>query len=246
MSLIGVCAGKGAPGCTFVSINLAMALADNQRRVLLLDLDPDGGDLSAYLGLDPHSGMHLLPQTPGPCLESLNREGEPRGNVLCVGGFPRSADRNPELIEGILASTGGAGQSAVADLGRVRSDTAALFHSPDLILIVARPRLVSVHGARRAIQDLQDAGVASSRIYAVITGWERQSPADLAESAAALPVRTLGAIPLDRKSVRRAESSQRALEKGAAHKAFQALASEVARTLAAQPANQRRASRILR
>ncbi|CAN5857165.1 hypothetical protein BH23PLA1_BH23PLA1_14950 [soil metagenome] len=246
MSLVAVGAGKGAPGCSFVSINLATALADNGPRILLLDLDPHGGDLAAYLNLDPRKGMNLLARTSAPFLEAINREGELRRNVLCVGGFPRSADSSRELIEATLAAARGAGQTVVADLGRVGSGTGPLLSSADLVLIVVRPGLVAVHGARRAIQDLQDAGVPSSRIHAVVNGWERQRPADLAESAAALPVQTLGAIPLDRKAARRSETSQTPVDKGAALKAFRALASEVARVLACQPADQRRASRILR
>jgi Mrp family chromosome partitioning ATPase len=199
VSLVAVGAGKGAPGCSFVSINLATALAATGPRVLLLDLDPHGGDLTAYLNLDPRKGMNLLARTSLPFLEALNREAELRQNVLCVGGFPRAADSDHELIEATLAVARGAGQTVVADLGRVGSGTAPHFSSADLVLIVVRPGLVAVHGARRAIQDLQDAGIPSGRIHAVINGWERQRPADLAESDAALPVRTLGAIPLDRK-----------------------------------------------
>ncbi len=246
MSLVAVGAGKGSPGCSFVSINLATALAETGPQVLLLDLDPHGGDLAAYLNLDPRKGINLLARSTAPFLEALNREGELRRNVLCVGGFPRSADGNPDLIETTLAAARGAGQNVITDLGRVGSGTAPLFSSADLVLVVVRPGLVAVHGARRAIQDLQDAGIASSRIHAVVNGWERQRPADLAESAAALPVRTLGAIPLDRKAARRSETAQTPVDKGAALKAFRALASEVARVLASQPTDQRRASRILR
>lgn len=246
MSLVAVGAGKGSPGCSFVSINLATALAETGPQVLLLDLDPYGGDLAAYLNLDPRKGIHLLARSTSPFLEALSREGELRRNVLCVSGFPRSADGNPELIETTLAAARGTGQNVITDLGRVGSGTAPLFSSADLVLVVVRPGLVAVHGARRAIQDLQDAGIASSRIHAVVNGWERQRPADLAESAAALPVRTLGAIPLDRRAARRSETAQTPIDKGAALNAFRAFASEVARVLASQPTDQRRASRILR
>ena len=52
MSAIAVCSGKGSPGTTFVAVNLAAASARAGEQVLLLDLDPAGGDL-CYLGLDP-------------------------------------------------------------------------------------------------------------------------------------------------------------------------------------------------
>lgn len=56
MNTIGVCSGKGSPGATFVAVNLAASLLAEDRDVLLIDLDPNGGDIAGYLGLDPRNG----------------------------------------------------------------------------------------------------------------------------------------------------------------------------------------------
>jgi MinD-like ATPase involved in chromosome partitioning or flagellar assembly len=48
-----VASGKGSPGATFVAVNLTAALARAKQDAVLLDLDPAGGDLCCYLGLDP-------------------------------------------------------------------------------------------------------------------------------------------------------------------------------------------------
>lgn len=237
MSLVAVGCGKGSPGCTFVSINLAAALSSLGQQVLLMDVDPHGGDLTAYLGLDPRRGLHPLVRMHGvPGSEALLKEADPRGDrVLCVGGFPRSGDVDVDVIPQILEAAVDTGQTVVADLGRITFETAGAFSPADLTLIAVRPDLIGVYGTQRAIDDLQRGGIPPSKIAAVITGWDRRRPGDLAESAKALKVRAIGSIPLDRRQARKALAAQRPLQQGPGVKAFYSLASEVSRLLARTP-----------
>lgn len=234
MSLVAVCCGKGSPGCTFVSVNLASALSDDE--VLLIDLDPQGGDLVAYLGLDPGRGLHPLTQVEGsPTPQALLKEAECRGPLMCLGGFPRSDEANFDVLSEVLLAAAATGCTVIADLGRVGLSTAQLLTAADLVLLTARPDLVGVYGARRAIDNLRRFGV-DARLTAVISGWERRRPADLAEATEALGIPVIGAIPLDPNEARRALNAQRPLERGPAAKAFAALASEVTGLLASRPA----------
>jgi MinD-like ATPase involved in chromosome partitioning or flagellar assembly len=241
LSLVAVGSGKGSPGCTFVSINLAASLSSLGQHVLLMDVDPHGGDLTAYLGLDPRRGLHPLTRMHGANgSEALLKEADPRGErVLCLGGFPRSGDVDLEVIPVILESAVATGRTVVADLGRVNFESAGVFSSADLILIAVRPDLIGVYGAQRAIDDLHQAGIPPAKIAAVITGWEHQRPADLAESAKALKARAVGAIPLDRRHARKALAAQQPLHQGPAVKAFYSLASEVSRILARTPTSRK-------
>lgn len=66
MTTIAVTSGKGSPGATFVAVNLAGAFARLGRDVALVDLDMSGGDIGAYLGLDPRKGLHALSLITGP------------------------------------------------------------------------------------------------------------------------------------------------------------------------------------
>lgn len=52
-TVIGVYSPKAGTGCTFLSVNLAAALAKAGKRVLLMDMDLMFGDACAYLGITP-------------------------------------------------------------------------------------------------------------------------------------------------------------------------------------------------
>ena len=49
MRLVAVTGGKGGPGATTLAVGLAGAWAAAGQSVLLVDLDPAGGDVAAHL-----------------------------------------------------------------------------------------------------------------------------------------------------------------------------------------------------
>ena len=82
MSAVVVCSGKGSPGATFVAANLAAALSRvKEEEPLLLDLDPAGGDLCCYLGLDRYPGRNVSPHMRTVTLKRLMDMGY--GDRLC-------------------------------------------------------------------------------------------------------------------------------------------------------------------
>ena len=166
MSAIVVCSGKGSPGATFVSVNLAAGLARAGEEVLLLDLDPAGGDLCSYLGLDPRQGLYPLLRMEGSLSGSarLLAEAEERSGFLGVCGFPEPSDlASADVLAEALAAGRKSGRTVIADIGRVCKTNAPLAAEGELVILVVRADLVSVLGAQRALRQLEAAGAHRER-----------------------------------------------------------------------------------
>lgn len=230
MSVVSVCSGKGSPGATFCGINIAAALARAGEDVLLLDLDPAGGDVAAYLGLDTRRGLYpLLRMDNGlPEPEALVAEAEERAGFWAVCGFPEPSALSASVD--LLARTieeAAADRMVVCDLGRVTEQSALVAARSDLVLLVVRPDLVSVLGAERALRRLELAGVERERIDVVVSCAERRRPADLAQVAGALGLDVISSTPINRRAARRALTSQMPVSKGPLARGFRLLASSV-------------------
>lgn len=230
MSTIALCSGKGAPGTTFCAINVASALRRSGADVLLLDLDPAGGDIAAYLGLDTRRGLYpLLRMDAGvPEPAALLAESEERAGVRVVCGFPETSalSRNVDLL-GASVKRAGEDRSVVCDLGRVTDAGARIAARADLVVVVVRPDLVSVLGAERAVRGLVSEGVARDRICALVSGVERRRPADVSEVRTALDLEVIGSVSLHRPSARKSLLSQMPVAKGPLMRAFDVLAATV-------------------
>jgi MinD-like ATPase involved in chromosome partitioning or flagellar assembly len=231
VSAIAICSGKGSPGATFVAVNLAVAMARTHERVMLVDLDPSGGDIAAYLGLDPHRGLYPLLRMDRsvPEATAIAGEAEERFRVLAVGGFPveassESRDSLPDVMKQLREWDG----ELVVDLGRVTASTVQIAADADLVLVVARPDLVSVLGAERAMRALRDGGIAREGLKVIVSGADRRRPADVAEIATALRADVLAPLPFDRRAARRSLVAQTPVAKGRLVKAFGTLASTIA------------------
>lgn len=230
MSVVAVCSGKGAPGTTFAAINLAAAMASASDDVLLIDLDPAGGDVAAYLGLDTRRGIYpLLRMNNGlPEPTSLLAEAEDRGGMRAVCGFPEASvlSASVDLLSGSVKHAGET-RTVVCDLGRVTAEGARVAARADLVLLVVRPDLVSVLGAERALRRLESEGVTRDRITVLVACAERRRPADLGEVSGALGLEVIASIPIHRRSARTAMLSQMPIAKGPLVRAFAALATGV-------------------
>lgn len=249
MSAIVVCSGKGSPGATFVAVNLADALARADGDTILLDLDPAGGDVCCYLGLDPRRGLYPLLRMEGgvPGRGRLLDEAEERSGVHVIGGFPDSSDlATRDVLRAAVRAAEGQDRTVVADIGRVSRTNAPVAAEAAIVLLVLRADLVSVLGAERALRHLDAAGVSRDRIRVVVCGHERRRPADLVEVGEALRLPVVAAVPFDRRGARRALLVQRPASSRRLVRAFDALSKAARRAVASHvPDGQRAPKREL-
>jgi len=235
LSAVVVCSGKGSPGATFVAANLAAGLSRAKEEVLILDLDPAGGDLCCYLGLDPRRGLYPLLRMEGHISGTarLLAEAEERSGFHVIAGMPESSDlASPGILAEALDAASAPGRIVIADIGRVFETNATVAAKAELVLLVVRADLTSVLGAERALRHLEGAGTRRDRIAAVVSGHERRRPADLAECAEALRLPVLGAVQLDRRGARKALVSQTPAASRRLRRAFDALSAAARRRIA--------------
>lgn len=114
--LVAVASGKGGVGKTFLAVNLSMALAEQQQRPLLVDLDWGLANVDVALGLAPHRHMgHVLRGectledvllTHGDLLLAPNGcgEGPPAGNNADREAALLAQARSPHLRQDITVA----------------------------------------------------------------------------------------------------------------------------------------------
>lgn len=220
--IVAVTGGKGGAGATVLAINLARAWADSGRPTLLLDLDPLGGDVAAYLdpeNLDPRRG--LLPllklSTGAPTAEALGHETqEVRPNLSVLLGILRPA---PELLDGraseLVRTARTLAEHVVVDIGVAIPGSPSLqaLHTADRVLLAARPDLQGALATERVFAVMPD----DIRTTLVATRVRRRKIADVAELSEALGRRVTLTTPEDHRNAssprRQRRRMRRALER---------------------------------
>ena len=112
MRLVAVTGGKGGPGATTLAVGLAGAWAAAGQSVLLVDLDPAGGDVAAHLpvadvrrGVAPLLGSPGVPPGPAAVLAEVAQVNQRLGLLAGLArpdaaGLVRAGDRVAVVASG--------------------------------------------------------------------------------------------------------------------------------------------------
>lgn len=215
MTLVAITAGKAAPGATTTTLALALAW---RRPVLVIDADPDGGDivpgllpgrastdrglLSWSVATRRHSALQAatamsehvlaLPEAEHvwllPGVQSLAQSAQFSG---ASGGWERLA----RVVERIPGSTG---RDVLVDTGRLGERTCwPVLTAAERVVVVSGRSARSIQGARNAALTLQRRLGDLDQVVLLAVG---EGPYEASEIARALDVRSIGALPQDRRA----------------------------------------------
>jgi hypothetical protein len=150
--VVGVAAAR-TPGATLSAVYVTDALARAGERALLVELDPAGGSLAAWLQPAAGSGLGrsaiVAGTAPGP--GALAEEIHRVGALAAIPGV-HPLDRVRPDPAAVIASAGQLADWLVLDLGRVPGEAMDIARACGTLLLVVRPDRVSTVAARLAMR----------------------------------------------------------------------------------------------
>jgi pilus assembly protein CpaE len=243
---------RGGAGKSSLALNLAALVAADGRRVLLLDLDLQFGDLALMAGLEPDKSIFDLVMA--------HRELDPDAlagyvSVHDCGLHVLPAPLRPEdaelITEERLASVFAVAKEAY-DV--VVVDTPAVFHGPvlatldrtDALLLVATPDVPSAKNVKLALQTLDLLHFPAERRNVVINRSGSKESLRVSELERALDFKVRFEVPADREvtqSVNRGIPLAVSTPRSPVVKALAEIAEQLLPASPAAPARRRRLSR---
>ena len=203
--LISLISAHGAPGVSTAAAALAAVGAEERagtgraQMLDLVELDPAGGDLEAFTGVNGESGLLRAASDPRPeALAECAIEAPPGvRSLLAPTSAPEANSTILAAVEGWGATFSTVGGLVVADCGRWEKahPAAGRLAGSDLVAAVCRPDPRGVEHVRHVINDVR--AIVWPAPLAVVTIGDR--PYGLAEVAAALGLAPGGTLAWDPK-----------------------------------------------
>ncbi|MEE8483357.1 MAG: MinD/ParA family protein [Nitrospinota bacterium] len=151
MFTVTVASGKGGVGKSTISLNLAIALAQRKRRVILLDGDLGLGNINVMLGIRPEKDLANV--IDGDCsIEEAIMKGPWGISILPAGsGYEDMADLGEEgrgrLLSALRALSKYADALVIDSGAGIGANVLNLALAADIILVVITPDVVSLTDA---------------------------------------------------------------------------------------------------
>jgi Mrp family chromosome partitioning ATPase len=233
--LVVVTGGKAGPGATTLAVGLAGAWAVDGRRVLLVDLDPAGGDVAAHISVGEIRGRGVAA-----VLAAGAGRVEPRrvaaesvqiaADLAVLIGLPRPDAAGLLGPQAAIAVAQAARQVAGVDLvvvdgGRLLPGSVAqtVLALPSAVgVLAARADVPGALAAQRAL--LVAAEATATPLALVAVGVHRRMAGDVAELAAALEHPVSGVVPAWRRQLGRAVQTGQLPTGGRLGRAYRSLA----------------------
>ncbi len=179
---IALLGAKGGVGVTTLAVNLAVTLAQMNKEVILLDLQPYSGAVALQLGLSPVDTMaDLLGKEPAALSPSMVEDAllsHPSGIrvLLAAQGSGTRGEMTLPHLEAILSSLETVAQYLILDMGsQLNAFAQQVLKKCSQVILVTEPDKIALTLAQRALDSLQALGVKGSRIGIVVVNRTRSA-----------------------------------------------------------------------
>ncbi len=202
--ILSVFSSKGGTGKTFLTTNLASAIADmTGEDVAVVDLDIDMGDVFTYFGREPSSTItDLMALGEGADVDGIRAEGVKLGDhIWAFGAPPDPAAEAPagEAVGKFLRAIRSAFRYVVVDASVDYSDAALVcFDLSDVICLVTALDVVGVKHLSKALDTLLTIGLPRERFRVVLNRADSKVGLDASDVERVMKISVDAMIPSSR------------------------------------------------
>ncbi|WP_065963880.1 AAA family ATPase [Streptomyces sparsogenes] len=155
--LVAVAGAKGGVGTTVTAVQLALAAQAAGRRVALVDMDLQSGDIASYLDVQFRRSIADLAQindiTPRVLQEAVFTHQTGLGLLLAPGEGERGEEVTDRAARQVVSALRSRFEVVIVDCGtQMTSAGAATVEVADLALLVTTPDVVAVRAAKRMVR----------------------------------------------------------------------------------------------
>jgi pilus assembly protein CpaE len=209
--ILALYSGKGGVGRTTLAVNLACALAQDRRKVALVDLDLQYGDVGGMVEIAPDHPtiVDVVSHEPSEIDLQLVQDAMVKGPVevrlLACPPRPELAELvegNKDALHRALELLRGAYDDVVVDCGRYLGEAGAtVMEMADRILLVTSSTALSLKSTRLTLGLLEMLGVPDARLGLVLNRTDEHTDFGPGEVADLLHRKLLAVIPYDSRTV---------------------------------------------
>lgn len=206
--IVTVYSPKGGTGCTTIAVNLAIALHNEDTRVVLVDANLQFGDVAVFLNEQgKNTVLELAPRVdelePEVVEEILIRHEASGIRILAAPQRPEHAEKvNADQFAKILQFLQGMYAYVVVDTSPILTDVIlSTIDISDVIVLVTTQEIPSIKNARLVLDLLKTLGVSKERIVFAMNRYDKRiaiTPDRVSEN---LKHEISVTIPLDEKIV---------------------------------------------